>query len=346
MSSFSAETTTLNERKRKEAELAKALGGKSALELYFDRSRPWVLVPNGSIMGYFDWVPEKLRLGPWSPFASAYLVLLCSGVMYLYPGNPLIVESVFGEMNFGNNDQQLHRHPYPPLYSTMWYYNAIIFFWMCFPLYRISRPAGKGGGGIFVMCTYTIQSWTLLVIRHGITALAPFLSPGHILLRINEYLRFPALLSATVTFVVWNFILAPFVCMFAMKDSKKRRAFIKWNFSFNLSQIHFFNIVFAICNTIVGVYEISSSTLEHKLVGFDIWDLWISLLFTFLYVLFYMLVLDRFGVHLYPIFSPRSSWFVCTGTIVLGLIFATYGSWNHLIAHNSYLHYAVGHFTS
>jgi hypothetical protein len=33
--------------------------------------KPWILFDKGSILGYFDWVPEKLRMGPWSPFAPA-----------------------------------------------------------------------------------------------------------------------------------------------------------------------------------------------------------------------------------------------------------------------------------
>jgi hypothetical protein len=33
----------------------------------------WILVDKGSILGYFDWVPEKSQVGPWSPFAPAVL---------------------------------------------------------------------------------------------------------------------------------------------------------------------------------------------------------------------------------------------------------------------------------
>jgi len=338
MSSFAAETTSLEERKRKEADLRKQLQGKTAVQLYFDTKRPWVIVPNGSLMGYFDWVPEKLRVGPWSPFTSAYIVILCGMVAYLHPSNLL-------------SDEQPYRttilHTYPELFSKMWFYNASAFLWMSIPLYRITRPSGRGGGGFFVMCTYTVQSWTMLLLRHFLTALAPLLPERHWLLRMNESLRFPALLSATVTFMVWNFLLAPFMCIFAMKTPTKRRNFVRWNFSFNLMQIHLFNIIFAICNTVLSVYEEQPSVNRtHKLMKFDQGDLWLSLIFTLAYVLFYLLVLDRFGVHLYPIFSPRSNWFVITSTMVLALIFATYEGWNRCIENSTFLSWAVGFLTA
>ena len=40
-----------------------------------DPAEPWVLVENGSFLGYFDWLPEKYRVGPWSIAAICYLTV-------------------------------------------------------------------------------------------------------------------------------------------------------------------------------------------------------------------------------------------------------------------------------
>ena len=149
-------------------------------------------------------------------------------------------------------------------------------------------------------------------------------------LKLYKMLRFHALFTATVTFVMWNFLIAPFVYLFAMNTPSKRRQFINWSFSFNLVQLHGFNIVFAVVNTIL----LSESRTIQK---FTFRDLWTALCFALMYSLFYVLVLDRFGVHLYPVFSPRSNFVVVTWSMVFGMLYATYAGWNHLIDHNPLL---------
>ena len=42
---------------------------------FIDPREPWVLVENGSLLGFFDWVPEKCRAGPWSMTAICWLTV-------------------------------------------------------------------------------------------------------------------------------------------------------------------------------------------------------------------------------------------------------------------------------
>ena len=324
MSSFGAETVTTAERDKRREEFRKTFNPskKSLVSLYFDRNNPWILVQNGSLMGYFDWVPLSLRLGPWSPLAPIYLTLVCAAVVYTVPGRL-----------FDASDE--HEGQFTQAaFSCTWYYNTLACAWMSYILYRITRPAGKGGGGLFVLCTYTVQSWAVLVIRHALAVILPFLPPtisSHALMKLYNVLRFHALFTATVTFVMWNFLIAPFVYLFAMNTAAKRQQFIKWSFSFNLVQLHGFNIVFAVVNTVILAER---STIQR----FHFRDLWVALCFAFMYSLFYVLVLDRFGVHLYPIFSPRSHYVVITWSMVFGMLYATYAGWNYLMEHNPWVH--------
>jgi len=262
---------------------------------------PWVLVPEGSLMGYFDWVPKHLRVGPWSLLAPLYLAALCGFVMYMKPPE-------IGLM-FANEPS-----PYPQPYSPLWCYNLIGFFWMIFVLYLLR------GGGMFIFCTYTIQSWTMMTVRHGLSALAPFLSQGHPLLLLHDILKFPVLATATVTFFVWNTVLMPFILFYAHgKDPKRRKQFLGWCFNFRMSQIHLFNVLYAVLNTVS-----SQQNFTDK-------DLWCALVGMLLYGLFYVLVLDRIGCHLYPVFSPRTWAFGLTWSFVIGCYFGVYGAWNKLI---------------
>ena len=180
--------------------------------------------------------------------------------------------------DFHLDDEILSTHPVA--YTSFWVYNVVTFFWMKYVLFASMRNRGP-----WILFTYTIQSWTMLTIRHGLSALAPFLPRKHILLWINELLRFPALATASITFFFWNFAIAP--AIYYNFDPKRRREFLKFNLSFRLVQVHLFNIVFAIMNTVVV------SAREFQFV-----DLWTALAFAVGYALLYLLVLDRVGVHL------------------------------------------------
>merc|ERR1712113_65440 len=64
---------------------------------------------------------------------------------------------------------------------------------------------------------------------------------------------------------------------------------------------------------------------------FESEDLWYGLAYGYLYGLFYTLVLDRIGVHIYPIFSPRSNLVAVTWAGLFALHYAFYKMWNHVM---------------
>eukprot|EP00571_Detonula_confervacea_P008459 CAMPEP_0172331056 /NCGR_PEP_ID=MMETSP1058-20130122/61731_1 /TAXON_ID=83371 /ORGANISM="Detonula confervacea, Strain CCMP 353" /LENGTH=165 /DNA_ID=CAMNT_0013048309 /DNA_START=276 /DNA_END=770 /DNA_ORIENTATION=- len=159
--------------------------GLPNLRQFFDPNSPWVLVNEGSLMGFFNFVPRYLRVGPWTKFAPICLSIIVAKLIYWMPQ----------QSSFHLEDEILSTHPQ---YSEFWLYNVIIFLWMMLILVVTIRKRGPG-----VVLAYTIQSWTMLTIRHGLSALAPFLPSKHFLLWANELLRFPALATASVTFFYW-----------------------------------------------------------------------------------------------------------------------------------------------
>jgi len=286
---------------------------------FFDPSKPWVLVKNGSAGGRFDFVPIHFRVGPWSVQAVAYL----SAIFYL-----TLLTGCFFASDMGTPYYWQHDHPgssgpfsqlrYPAPRSLECWYNVATGAWMAFVMILVGRgPLGRNA-----WATYTVQSWTLLCVRHFVVALACY-DPRWI--PLAEILRFPALCSSTVTFVVWNFVVAPLIYKVALRTREAKLGFLKFNFSFRLVQIHGFNIVFAYLN---GVW----SGPLRKLYPID---LYLAVLSVALYMAFYFLVLDRIGVHLYFVFSPRTEGLlVASWTAVLIIYVCTFVLWGFVLGPN------------
>ena len=135
-------------------------------------------------------------------------------------------------------------------------------------------------------------SWVLLTLRAGCTALGALVGQstrlGYTLSSIGSALTFPAFVQATVTFVLWNAVLFPMLlCMLPAdrqgaqagsgsasaggsgssssvggaeeeapksggNDFSTRRAFLKFNFSFFMVNIHMANLPLALLNVIYG----------------------------------------------------------------------------------------------
>jgi hypothetical protein len=210
---------------------------------------------------------------------------------------------------------------YPEEFSTPWYISLSTFLVMVGIFAYICIFFSPG-----VVMTYTIQSWIMNFTRHGVNIAAPFLVDGHILLRINGILRLPALITASVTYTVWNFCLVPF--LFLQFDKKqKKKDFLLWNFSFRLVQLHGCNIIYAITNTAI----IGSDT---SVPPFDFNDLWYALAIGTGYAIFYILILDRLGLHLYPLFSPRWRFSGIAWFMLILCYVSLYWVWNHIIEQN------------
>ena len=130
----------------------------------------------------------------------------------------------------------------------------------------------------------------------------------------------PALAGATVTFMIWNFVLVPVITL-AHGTPQQRRDFLRFNCSFNLVNVHVLNLPFALAATALGGAAAGVRAL-HPL------DLWAAFLFILVYGLGYLLVLDRLGVHLYPIFSPRTHACALGYSLVLALTWGCWRGWN------------------
>jgi len=272
----------------------------------FFKADPWLLVPDGNLLGYFTWVPEHLRVGPWSKAACPSIILLTVTVVYHRP-----------------KEEHFHSEvaSYPPVNSPYWWYNVFAFFFMSGVCVQSAQNSSWA-----ICVAFTLLSWNVNALRHGLHALAPFLSDRHPLLELDRLLRFPALMSATVTFLVWNFVLVPVIYLM-MATREKRDNFAIWNTSFRLVQFHCCNIVYAVLNTMV------TGTVEGvRPPPFDAADLWYGLAYALSYSLFYVFALDRIGAHLYPVFSPRSKYFPVTWGTAFGLIYASFLAWNFALA--------------
>ncbi|CAB9508427.1 expressed unknown protein [Seminavis robusta] len=265
----------------------------------FDLSKPWILVEDGSYGGFFNNVPTVFRVGPWNIACCLYLFAIISWILFEIVqcyANPPKVPPTDYHSSYGANTWQ-------------WWYNVAGFAWTCY----IASVVVKSPMGWTAWFSYTLQSWTLIIVRHGLSALAP-LVPA--LAPLNELLRFPMLLQATVTFVVWNFILFPSIAM-TMKNPKNKRDFLKFCFGFLCSQVHIANLPLAAMN---GVWGSPARELNQM-------DFCMALGFTLQYVVLYLFVLDRFGVHFYFVFSPRTPLAIIGWSAILGCIFAGFSVW-------------------
>lgn len=267
---------------------------------FFDLNKPWVLVPDGSFGGYFDNVPLSFRVGPWNIACCAYLFALVYWMLW---------ECV----QCYNNPPPPSNYNYFGSNTWQWYYNLAGFSWAFFIAYRVAKaPAGLGA-----WCTYTLQSWTMITIRHGLSVLTPFfpsLSP------YAEYLRFPMLLQTGIVFLIWNFALMPAVTM-TLKDSDAKWGFLKFCFGFDLANLHIVNLPLAVLS---GLYGSPARELDQV-------DFCVALALALQYVLFYLFFLDRLGVHLYFIFSPRSPLALVSWSTFIGCIYAGFRFWKDSI---------------
>lgn len=288
---------------------------------FWDSSKPWVLVPDGSIGGFFDFVPRHLRVGPWSGTAIVYW----TSILYV---------TALGIAFFSSKASSPYWWPenlsdevvYPPPFSRECWYHTILAVWMLYIIYLIltGGPAGRK-----VFATFTVQSWTMLTLRHGLSALACWYSTStnsplrRAFLLAAEIVRFPSACSTTITFFVWNFAVFPFVYLYGMKTAEQRKGFVKFATSFRLVQIHVFNIIFCWLNQVWA-------SPPRKLV---LIDFFLAFLSTIMYMTFYLLILDRLGIHLYPVFSPRAGSFtvVLTWSSLLALYVATFIAWKHFL---------------
>merc|ERR1712176_139873 len=110
-----------------------------------------------------------------------------------------------------------------------------------------------------------------------------------------------------------------------MKSSKERAGFLRFSFSFVLINVHILNLPLAMVNIVYGDYPRVFTTS----------DLWIAYLILLIYVLVYCFILDRLGLHFYPIICLRSAWSVIPCALIVYMYYSILHGGNSLIR---YLH--------
>lgn len=251
----------------------------------------WHIYDNkGSYNGWFDWLPEWMRVGYWSPIAIAFIISFYSSLFLYMP--PL-------------------EFPVTQTDDFWWWADAAVFTWGVFVV--VQATVSKGSLHAFYV-SYTGWSWLILTARAGLSAAAPLLKSHPALATwvktLGSSLHFPTAVAAVITFTIWNFVLFPIIYFKAMPPGEPRDSFLRFNFSFFMINIHVLNLPLALVNTVYG----DGARL------FSLSDLWVGYLVVMLYSMLYLFVLDRLGLHFYPMFCPRSA--ACG--ISMGLVLVLY----------------------
>ena len=197
-------------------------------------------------------------------------------------------------------------------FTTAWWTHCAIFLWMLFICHNVAfvSPMGKAA-----WLSFTLWSWTTLTLRHGLLSVAPWVPLARV---PAEVLRFPGLLSALITTVVWNFVLFPAIAIFYIRDHGQRKGFISYFTNFRLMQLHVFNLVFAYT---CGAFMEPRRSLH-------LGDFAAAVTMLVLYMLFYFCILDRLGIHFYPIFSPRTPIMIPSFLMVIGACVGGFNFWS------------------
>ncbi len=280
---------------------------------FVDPSKPWVLGDEGKSIfdGFFNFVPIHYRYGPWHIGSNLVLGLM----VYL-----VVLAATWMVINTPSRDGgwmslfHIEDEHYLP-FTTSWYTTLAVFLWMTYICWNVMYNSSMGK---VAWVSFTLWSWTTVTIRHGLLVIAPWLP----FVRIPaEIMRLPGLLSASITTTVWNFILFPAIALFYIKDSTQRQDFITYVTNFRLTQLHVFNIFFAVTN---GAFL---SPIRPLHLG----DLAAAVSMLILYMLFYFCVLDRLGIHLYPIFSPRTPIVIPSMLLVVAASIGGFHFWKSIL---------------
>ena len=275
---------------------------------FFHPRKPWVLVKDGSCMGNFDWVPRKFRVGPWHWSCVVYLVVL--------------TVFVTRECTTGWKEDPFPTSLQPmTAFTPSWYYNTAAFVWTLYQCVTI----WNSGMGWTSWGMYTIWSWTFTTVRHGLCAAAPLLDSPTITLHVAEQLRFPMLVQATLTFGVWNAVIGPSIYR-QMKTPATKQSFCRFFGNSLWRQMHVYNILWA---ALGGIWGSPGRSLTRS-------DFATALAICLVYAYFYVVCLDRLGVHYYLVFSPRTPFALVSWTFAFGCYYACFPLWKTLIDKYAY----------
>jgi len=146
----------------------------------------------------------------------------------------------------------------------------------------------------YMFGTYTMCSWHLTVLHLALT-LVP-LPACH---QVAQLLLFPMVFSSLITLVIWWGVVVPMA--FVWSCPEQRRLGVKyftsnWPAAWGMFNVHGFNAVFAVFEGWLTWRQLT------------LFDLWVGLVYSVSYGMFYILVLDPKGLHYYIVMSPRPHW--------------------------------------
>lgn len=259
----------------------------------------WLLLDNaGSYQGWFDWLPLKLRTGPWHWSAFAFIVGFYVSLFMLRPPLEFPVTAVAA-------------------FSPWWYADV------CVAIYSVVVMVvswSRYGGPWPYLMSYTGWSWCLLTARAACTSAGSLhgaLGVGARLAHLGSALRFPAICGAVITFTLWNAVLLPLVLYNLPSDGDEskpltnRKGFLRFNFSFFMTNVHVANLPLAALNVAYG----------EGARPFGWADLWAAYAVMSGYAIVYVFVLDRYGMHFYPMFSPRTPLCVLSYSLLISMYY-------------------------
>lgn len=242
-------------------------------------------------------------LGPWNPMAYIVLISLFGILFYTYSDAMESLTQSSQTLSFQSFNES-------DLYWLQCYRLIVGIYCLLLIIVTICVT------GPMPLVSYTVTSWNLMTSR----LLSSYLAtryPSELFAKMSHFIRYPALVGCTITVVVWWLILVPII--HAHTEGKKRTGFWKFNFSPLLLNLHFLNL------PIVAIEFLWSNHSLHFI------DLWMGLVVAFVYVMFYLLILDPAGLHFYIILSPRTVFCIIPYLIILSLYFGLYHFWNKVL---------------
>ena len=209
----------------------------------------WLIYDNnGSFNGWFDWLPLHLRVGYWSPFVVLSLVLCYTAILQFKP-KPLEFPPF---VLFALEEEESYFMGMPmataiDLFIFVWGVSVVIYG-------RIKL----GSLGAFPI-SFTGWSWFLLASRAGLELMAwvaftnDHMRMASTFATLGSSIRFVTITNACVVCTIWNFILFPLIYFKSVPaGEEKRRDFLRFNFSWFMTNIHILNFPLSCFNIIYG----------------------------------------------------------------------------------------------
>lgn len=257
--------------------------------------------PAKRLLKFLDNIPQHLKVGRWSPVAHLVIVAYC-GFLLLSMHH---ASSLYDPAAYGSEGESLNSRQWLQLYRL---------FGGLYGVYVVVDTIV--GVGVWPLMSYTVTSWNLMTLRLLTAFVAGYQGGNSSWTLVADMLRFPALIGCTITVCIWWLVLVPMIHHLLRADAASQRFFWVWSSSFRLINLHLVNLPL-----VAGEFLLSG----HKMTFFD---LWMAMAVAFLYVLFYLNILDANGFHFYIVFTPRTHYCVFTYGAVILLYWGLHALWN------------------